>query len=171
MKPCPHGKTDRCAKCQRYWYAEAKASGFVDLEAHGGEDLSDRGNLHPVDETPESRRRLAERMEDGAAYTAYLESVLHHGPRFTSRKARKAWQLRAEGLSEREGASALTIARGTYRKYLARVERRVSKVSRQKRWRDRKKQRKAEIRALVRNCDPRILVRLVAAMMRQRGLG
>ena len=145
-------------------------SGFVDLEGPTGEgDLSDRGNLHPVAETRDEHARLAERMEDGAAYTEWAESILHN-TRFRSREEREAWRLHAEGLPQRDIAPALTIARRSVRRHLARVEDRVSKVSKEKRWRDRKKQRLAEIRALVRRCDPQILAKLVAVMMRRQGL-
>ena len=152
-------------KLQREWYARAAASGFVDLEGPSG-TLSDRGNLHPVAETQEEHTRLAQRMEDGAAYTEWADSVLHN-TRFRSRAEREAWRLQAEGMPQRDIAPTLTIARRSVRRHLARVEDRVSKVSRQKRWVDQKKQRVAQVRALVTRCDPRILAKLAAVMLQQ----
>jgi hypothetical protein len=163
---CPHGRTDRCARCQREWYAKAKESGFHDLEGSSGDGpLSDRGNLHPVAETREEYERLASRMTDGDEYTAWAESVLHAG-RFSSREEREAWRLHVEGLSQIEIAPALTTTRATVRTHLAAVKDRVSKVSKVKRWRNEKRQRLMQARRLARETDPQVLTSLVALMMR-----
>ena len=168
---CPHGYVDHCTPCQREWYRKARASGFIDLEGPTGDgNLSDRGNLHPVSETSDERARLAQRIDDGDAYTAWATSVLHDGPGFRTAEAKEVWRLHAEGLSEREIGTTLTIARRSVRRLLTETRNRVGKVGREKRWRDEKKQRRAQARTLVRRCDPQILVKLVAVMMRQQGL-
>lgn len=156
-------------KLQREWYAKAAASGFVDLEA-GLEDgrLSNRGKLHVVTDTPEEDARLARRIEDGTAYTAWAESVLYNA-RFPSREARECWRLHVDGLSEIEIATALAIKRWRVNKHLAGTRERVGKDGKAKRWRNRKRQRAARIRSLVTRSDPRVLVKLVAVMMRQQG--
>lgn len=144
-----------------------RESGFVDLEGSSGDgELSDRGNLHPVDESPEEHERLAQRMGDGAAYVEWAESVLHDGPRFQSREAREVWRLHADGQSEADIATALTITRWKVRSHLADTRQRVSKVSKVKRWQNARQQRLMELRALVRRCDPELLTTLVALMMR-----
>lgn len=156
---------------QREWYAKLRASGFVDLES-GLEDgrLSNRGKLHVVVDTPGEDARLAQRVEDGAAYTAWAESVLHNA-HFPSRETRECWRLHVEGLSEVEIATALAIKRWRVNKHLVGTRERVGKDGKEKRWRNRKRQRAAQIRSLVTRSDPRILVKLVAVMMRQQGLG
>lgn len=167
---CPHGRIDRCSRCQREWYAKAAASGFQDLEGAAGDgQLSDRGNLHPVAETRDEYERLATRMADGGEYTAWAESVLHDGPAFTSEQEREAWRLHAAGLSEVDIATALTVKRATVRAHLAATRRRVSEVSEVKRWRNAKRQREMQARALVRRCEPEMLMALVALMVRAQG--
>lgn len=156
-------------KLQREWYAKARASGFEDLEGPTGEGpLSDRGNLHPITEDRAAYQRLGFRIEDGTAYTEWAESVLH-SVSFRSQQERDVWRLHASGLSEVDIGTALTIARRSVRRHLTNTRERVSEVSRKKRWRDQKKQRTAEIRALVTRSDPRVLAKLVAVMMRQQG--
>ena len=146
-----------------------RESGFVDLEGPNGDgELSDRGNLHPVDESIEEHERLAQRMGDGATYVEWAESVLHDGPRFQSREAREVWRLHAEGLSEADIATALTLTRWKVRNHLANTRRRVSEVSEVRRWKHEKRQRRAQLQALVRRCDPETLTTLVALMMRQQ---
>lgn len=153
---------------QREWYAKARASGFLDLEGPGDDGaLSDRGNLHPVAETGDEYARLGQRVEDGTAYTAWAESVLHNA-RFPSREARECWRLHAEGLSEVEIATALTIKRWRVNKHLVGTRERVGKDGKAKRWRNEKRQRRSQLRALVTRSDPRVLVKLVAVMMRQQ---
>jgi hypothetical protein len=157
-------------KLQREWYAKAAASGFVDLEGPGGDGpLSDRGNLHPVDTTVREAKRLGERVQDGQTFVEWAESVLHNTT-FPSKEARECWRLHAEGRSELEIATALTVTRWRVRAHLEDTRKRVSKVSREKRWRDEKKQRRQQIRRLVTRCDPAVLAKLVAVMMRQQGL-
>ena len=161
----------RLRALQREWYAKLRASGFVYLEGSTGEgDLSDRGNLHPVAETRDEHARLAQRIGDGDAYTSWATSVLHEGPGFRTPEAREVWRLHAEGLSEREIGTTLTMARRSVRRLLAETRERVGKVGNEKRWRNEKKQRQSKLRRLVRQSDPRILAKLVAVMMRQQGL-
>jgi len=151
---------------QRQWYAKLGPD-ILDEGPDGEGQLSDRGHLHPIIETPEEDRRLAERTEDGAAYTAWAESVLHHGPKLPPQEAR-VWRMHAQGMGERDIGTALTITRRTVRGHLARTRKRVSKVSKgKKRWRNAKRQRATQFRALVSRCDPRILAKLAAVMMRQ----
>lgn len=157
-------------KLQREWYAKLRASGFVDLEGATGDGaLSDRGNLHPVAETKDEYERLANRAGEGAAYTAYAESVLHN-VRFPSREAREVWRLHAEGQSEIEIATALTITRWRVREHLASTRERVGKDGKAKRWRNEKRQRASQFRVLVKRADPQILAKLVAVMLQQKGL-
>lgn len=155
---------------QREWAAKLRASGFVDLESPGGE-LSDRGNLHPVAETREEHDRLASRMADGDAYTQWATSVLHDGPRFRSREERECWRLHAEGRSEADIATALTITRWKVRGHLAATRIRVSEVSEVKRWRDAKRQRTMQLRRYARKADPEVLMTLAALMLRPAGSG
>jgi hypothetical protein len=142
-------------------------SGFHDLEPVPGGKLSDRGNLHPVALTRQEDERLAHRMSSGAEYVAWAESVLHDGPRFRSTEQREAWRLHANGLSEMDIATALTITRDRVRVHLAATKERVSKVSKVKRWQNQRKQRTAHLRRLARDCDPQALTTLVALMVRQ----
>ena len=142
-------------------------SGFHDLEPVTDGKLSDRGNLHPVAETPEEDERLIHRMTAGAEYVAWAESVLHDGPRFRSREQREAWRLHADGLSEMDIATALTITRDRVRVHLAATRNRVLKVRKVKRWPNEKQQRTEQVTRLVRNCDPQVLTTLVALMLRQ----
>lgn len=156
---------------QRHWYAKLRETGFEDLES-GLEDgrLSNRGKLHVVTDTPEEDARLAQRVSDGTQYTEWAEAVLHN-TRFRSRQEREVWRLHAEGMSEVDIGTALAIARRSVRRHLANTRKRDGKDGREKRWRDQKKQRTAEIRALVTRSDPRILAKLVAVMMRQQVRG
>lgn len=147
-------------------------SGFQDLEPDEDGILSDRGNLHAVDESPAEHARLERRMAEGAEYTSWAESVLHDGPKFASRAERETWRLHAEGLSELDIATALTITRYQVRGHLAGTRERVSKVNRVKRWQNAKKcdprTRPAQLRRLVRDCDPQVLMTLAALMVTQR---
>lgn len=153
---------------QREWYAKLKAFPELLDEGPDGEgQLSDRGHLHPVAESPEEDARLAGRIVDGTAYTAWAESVLHNA-RFPSREARECWRLHAEGLSEVEIATALTIKRWRVNKHLVNTRERVGKDGKAKRWRNEKRQRVSQIRSLVTRSDPRTLVKLVAVMMQQQ---
>jgi len=155
---------------QREWYAKAAASGFVDLEGPSGDGpLSDRGNLHPIAETQQEHQRLASRIQDGDEYTSWAESVLHAGG-FACKEERECWRLHTEGNRETAIATALTITRYQVRGHLEATRNRVGKVGRQKRWADQKRQRTLEIRRLVTRCDPQVLAKLVAVMMRQQGL-
>lgn len=155
-------------RLQREWYAKAAASGFVDLEGPTGDGaLSDRGNLHPVAETGAEWQRLGQRVSDGEDYTAWADGVLHNF-RFASREERDIWRLHAEGYGEREIATALTINRNTVHARIVSVKERVGKDGKARRWRNEKKQRRSQVRALVARCDPRILGKLVAVMMRQQ---
>jgi predicted transcriptional regulator len=141
-------------------------SGFVDLEGPSGEGpLSDRGNLHPVSETPDEHARLGQRMEDGRAFNEWAEAVLHE-TRFPSPRAREAWRLHAEGHSEADIATALTCTRWQVRGYLADTRGRVSKVSKVKRWRNEKRQRLQQMRRLAREAEPDFLMTLAALMLR-----
>ncbi len=143
-------------------------SGFRDLEPSEDGALSDRGNLHPVAETTAEYERLACRMFDGAEYTSWAQSVLYDGPPFASSEEHEAWRLHADGLSEADIATALTITRHQVRGHLAATRERVSKVSRVKRWQNEKRQRTSRVRRLVRDCDPQVLTTLVALMVTQR---
>lgn len=170
-------------KLQREWYGKLKAFPELLDEGPDGEgQLSDRGHLHPVAESQEEDARLALRVEDGAAYTEWAESVLHHGPGFRvgprggqrhdgGRTAREVWSLHAAGVSEREIGTTLTIRRRSVRKLLSETRARVSKVSNKKRWQNAKRQRTAQIKALVTRSDPRILAKLVAVMMLHQARG
>lgn len=161
-------KSRAFAKLQREWYAKLKESGFHDLEPAEDGALSNRGNLHPVSECAAEDERLAHRMNDGAEYASWAESVLHDGPRFASLEEREAWRLHAEGLSEADIATALAITRHQVRGHLAGTRERVSKVSKVKRWQNEKLHRERHLRRLVRNCDPQVLTALVALMATRR---
>lgn len=156
------------SKMQRLRAKLLRDSDFQDLEPVEDGKLSDRGHLHPVAETAAEDVRLLQRMGDGAEYTAWAESVLHDGPRFGSREQREVWRLHAEGLSELDIATALTITRYQVREHLTETRTRVSEVSQVKRWQNQKKQRASELRRLVRNCDPQVLTTLVALMATRR---
>lgn len=153
---------------QRQWYAKLKAFPELLDEGPDGEgQLSDRGNLHPVTESPEEDARLANRISDGSDYTAWAESVLHN-TRFSSRQAREVWRLHTEGLSEREIATALTIPKTSVHEFVSGTRKRVGKDGKAKRWRNRKRQRATQFRALVARCDPEVLAKLVAVMLQQQ---
>jgi hypothetical protein len=143
-------------------------SGFHDLEPVEDGKLSDRGNLHPVTESPAADEHLVARMADGAEYASWAASVLHDGPRFACREQRDAWRLHAEGHSEAGIATALTITRHQVRGHLAGTRERVSKVSKVKRWQNEKRRRTALMTRLVRQADPQVLTTLVAMMAIQR---
>lgn len=143
-------------------------SGYHDLEPVEGAPLSKFGLLHPVSACPAEDERLAHRMNDGAEYASWAESVLHDGPRFASTEEREAWRLHAEGLSEADIATALAITRHQVRGHLAGTRERVSKVSKVKRWQNEKLHRERHLRRLVRNCDPQVLTALVALMATRR---
>ncbi|WP_297826366.1 hypothetical protein [Mycobacterium sp.] len=145
-----------------------RESGFHDLEPVEDGKLSDRGHLHPVTESAAADERLVARMADGAEYTSWAESVLHDGPRFASGEQREVWRLHAEGLSEVDIATALTITRHQVRGHLAGTKERVSKVSKVKRWQNEKLHQQRRMRRLVRNCDPQVLTTLAALMVTQR---
>ena len=153
------------ARLQREWDARLKADGFEDLEGHWRDGpLSDRGNLHPVAETREEDERLANRIQDGQAFTSWAEDVLH-AHRFSSPEEREAWRLHASGLSEVAIAAELGhSSRNPVRRHLAAVRARVTKVTKvTKQWRS-KKQR----RALIRKCDPEMLAKLAALLTQTR---
>lgn len=152
---------------QREWYGKLRASGFVDLETSGEDGpLSDRGHPHAVDTSYGEAVSFVHRSQDNATYTEWAQSILH-GARFPSREAREVWRLHAEGHSEADIATVLTVTRWRVRGHLAATRSRVSKVSEVKRWRDAKRQRLSQLRSHVRKADPETLTTLAALMLRQ----
>jgi hypothetical protein len=115
-------------KLRREWAERLRASGFEDLESLRDPDgpLSDRGNLHPVANTPTERGRLAERMEDGAEYQAWARAILHDGP-WKSAQERRIWELHCEGQGDRDIAAALNIKRWRVQAILQAIKARASK--------------------------------------------
>ena len=155
---------------EREWERKLRESGFHDLEGRDRDGpLSDRGNLHPVEENQEAYVRLGERAAEGQAFTSWADSVLH-GRRFRSREQREAWRLHAEGMGERDIATALTTTRGAIRKLLDEVRRAVRKEGKKKQWRNPRRQRQEELETAMRQA-PELLVPLIATMIRRSGLG
>jgi hypothetical protein len=154
---------------EREWERKLRESGFQDREGRDRDGpLSDRGNLHPVEETQEAYDRLGERAAEGQAFTSWADSVLH-GRRFRSREQREAWRMHAEGMGERDIATALTTTRGAVRKLLDETRRAVSKGGKRQ-WQNPRRQRLEELETAMRQA-PELLVPLIATMIRRSGLG
>ena len=94
------------AALTREWNAKLKASGFLDLEgADRDGPLSDRGNLHPVEQTEDEIAALGHRIASGSEYTAWAEGVMH-SRRLRSAFERRVWARHVAGESLREIADA-----------------------------------------------------------------
>lgn len=155
---------------EREWDRRLRESGFADLEGRDRDGpLSDRGNLHPVEETQAAYARLGERAAEGAEWTSWAEGILH-GIRFRSLAHREAWRLHAEGTGERDIATALTTTRGAVRKLLDETRRTVRKGGKKKRWLNQRRQRLEQLESAVRHA-PELLVPLIATMIRASGRG
>lgn len=119
--------TRALAKLQKTWAAKLAASGFMDLESDTDRDapLSNRGKLH--DGTGKNAatvkvndgeagadgdfQSLAARVEHGAAYTDWANSVLLklNGASARARRRRQIWGMHCEGWSMKGIARELGI--------------------------------------------------------------
>lgn len=146
------------------WRRRLAAAGFADLETARDADapLSDRGNLHAVDETPLSREHLGHRAAAGAAHTRWAESVLHTY-RFANETDRDIWAAYASGESLKEigrqlGPGGYHRARETVARVRAAVQVRQVTIP----WRKIRITYRARRQA--RRIDPRLLGAAIAAI-------
>lgn len=87
------------------WDKRLARAGFQDLEgADRDGPLSDRGNLHAVEESADADARLEERVEFGSAYHSWAQDVLRqlNGHDARSRLRRRIWAMHADGASLKE---------------------------------------------------------------------
>lgn len=118
-------------KLEAAWRAKLAASGFRDLESADRDGpLSDRGNLHAVTETDAAHESLSQRIENGRAYVAWADGVLHRH-RFRSGLERAIWARHAAGEGIRAIAAALDITYHDARDTLQTIKTRVGKQGNQ----------------------------------------
>lgn len=154
---------------QRTWDAKLRKAGFQDLEGTDRDGpLSDRGNLHAVNEDPEAIAHLGDRMTHGAAYTRWADSVLHTHA-FVSRRQREVWRRHAEGESLREIGAAMRISYHAARDQVLAVR---AAVSDQPDRGNGGNESCREIRRMIRRSDPGLLARLALVLLQgQRDRG
>lgn len=153
-------------KLEREWAAKLRASGFRDLEG-GDRDgpLSNAGNLHAIAETEHEHGRLAQRMEDGAAYQQAARDLLW-ARRWRSALDRRIWEMHVDGSGLREITSTLKVTWARAAGVLQECRARITQSNESTKGEFTGCESRVRMRSMIAKSDPRVLAKLAAVLAR-----